>query len=387
MASQNLFSSFQTPYDRNDRAGIGVHLLTGLRTAEIAFGNTFQIVEEERSPAQLKANHAVCESQSDFTQTQELNLKGEGSKDSLKIGGGLDIMIKRTVNAKTVVCTSNASCFTGTDKYDPNSARLTDEARATLKRSPEEFVRRFGTHFVGGYNRGATFTSVISFETKTSNDKLHVGARLRGSYNGKVEGKGKSGSGSGKYGFDSDTEKRLKQVRGELYATGVTSGAHVSDLDAIAAEFAAFSERAMQASTPVAAICFPYTMIEEVASLLSAHGRAGALYQPIRYSLVDAVCREARETLRAISMIESTDLIANGIESCRKLNKVYRGKLQESMDHYRQLSLDDLAHPPEVLMKMIGLPVESAPEEVSSHSAELYREWQKKFDAAYQDII
>ena len=80
MTSSNYLAAFQVPYDPTDRHGIGVHLLTGLRTAEIALDPAFAIKEDERSPSNFNSEHTVCESQHEFTQTQELNIEGEGRR-------------------------------------------------------------------------------------------------------------------------------------------------------------------------------------------------------------------------------------------------------------------------------------------------------------------
>ena len=298
-------------------------------------------------------------------------------------------MISRAVTDKSVICVSIASIVTGTDKYDRATARLTDEAKQTLSENPADFARRFGTHFVGGYVRGANFNSVITFETKTATDKMHVGAKLRGSYDDKVKGKGKSGSGSAKYGLDDKTVATLTRVHGKLYATGVSMNANISDLDAVEAAFAKFSQSAMAQSTPVMAICYPYSMLADVTAILRARGEAGSLLPAVPHALIDAICLEARSALRAMAMIASLDRIADKVPALRKISDSYRHKLQAEMDGFRSLSLDRLMPPSADLLHEVGLVDESQAgvREPESLAAETYRRWRADFKRAYEDVV
>ena len=212
--------------------------------------------------------HEVDISQNEYTKTQEINLEGEGSKDTLKVGGGLDIMLKESVTSKSVICISKGNVLTGSDKFDPKNVKLTEGAKAALKSGPEKFISLYGTHFVGGYDIGALFNSVTIIETKSTTDKTKIGAKLSGSY----KGISKSGKGSGKYGLDTETSELISKLKGHIFAAGVKVKADFDNLDVLAKEFANFSENAEKSSTQIATYCYPYTVLSEVTDILRETG-------------------------------------------------------------------------------------------------------------------
>ncbi|MGD1806744.1 hypothetical protein ACP6PL_15060 [Dapis sp. BLCC M126] len=381
----NYIANFEIPYEITDKDGVGVHLLTGLRTSEIALAPNFKIVEEERSPANLQASHEINKSQTDFTKTQEMNLEAEGSKDSMKIGWGLDTLIQNCLTSKSVIATSIASIVAGKDSYDRSTVSLSKVARNTLETNPEDFNKRFGTHFIGGYKVGANFYSVLKFETKSITDQRAVATNLNASYLRKIEGQG----GTGKYGLDETTTKMISKVQGRLFATGITVNANVSDVDEVAREFAEFSKNAMKTPTRITAICYPYSMLEDVQDIMQKHGNPGQLIPEVEYSLINAICQETRSAMRALSMISLLNYIAEGVPALQKISDKYRHLLQEEMDDFRSLSLSELHQPSENLLTAIGWSKESGTilYEGHSKSTELYRNWESDFGNAYNDII
>ena len=169
MAGNNDLGTFKIPFNGSVHSGQGVRLLTGLTSDQNAF-ELCDISIKIRSIGKLMQIHEVDISQNEYTKTQEINLEGEGSKDTLKVGGGLDIMLKESVTSKSVICISKGNVLTGSDKFDPKNVKLTEGAKAALKSGPEKFISLYGTHFVGGYDIGALFNSVTIIETKVRHE-------------------------------------------------------------------------------------------------------------------------------------------------------------------------------------------------------------------------
>ena len=358
----------------------GVRLLTGLTSDQNAF-ELCDISIKIRSIGKLMQIHEVDISQNEYTKTQEINLEGEGSKDTLKVGGGLDIMLKESVTSKSVICISKGNVLTGSDKFDPKNVKLTEGAKAALKSGPEKFISLYGTHFVGGYDIGALFNSVTIIETKSTTDKTKIGAKLSGSY----KGISKSGKGSGKYGLDTETSELISKLKGHIFAAGVKVKADFDNLDVLAKEFANFSENAEKSSTQIATYCYPYTVLSEVTDILRETGNERKFTPSIKHSLIDSICRESRDTQRAITHIASMDEIAEGIPKAENVSRKYRAKLQQEMDFYRGLTLEKLSEPSDDLLKNIGK--HPGNDEISSKASEYYQDWLKEFKAAYDDII
>ena len=384
MAGKNDLGTFKIPFEASVHHGQGVRLLTGLTSDQNAF-EVCDISIINRSIGALKQVHEVSTSQTEYTKTQEMNLEGEGSKNTLKVGGGLDIMLKESVTTKSVICISKGNILTGSDKYDPAKVKLTEGAKAALRSGPENFISLYGTHFVGGFDIGALFSSVTIVETKSTSDKTKIGTKLSGAYEGITTSGKASGKGSGKYGLDAETSELVSNLKGHIYSAGVKVKADFDNLDVLAKEFANFSENASQNSTQIATYCYPYTALSEVTDILRETGNEGEFTPPIKHSLIDSICREARDTQRSISRIASMDKIAEDIPKAENVSRKYRDKLEQEMDFYRGLTLEELSEPSDDLLKKIGK--QPGYEEISSKASEYYQDWAKEFKAAYEDII
>lgn len=384
--SSNRFAAFELPFSSTNREANGVHLLTGDIATETALTSDFTIQEHSRSPDAIEALHLVCSTLEELKTVQEFGAKGDGSKDGLTVGAGVQLTMEHSLTATTLLAVSTASIRTGVDTYDATTAKLTPTARERLEGDPASFIARYGTHFIGGRVLGATFYSLLKATCTEEKHKTNVKSYLSAKYEAIKKGKAvkgsPGGSGSANYGLDKSTAEKIRDFRGRIYARGVAVPLSFENLDTLAENFATFTQDAIKQSTEIIHLCYPYTMLSEVSDILESTGRT---FMPsIQNDTVDAICIEARETMRAIAQIEEMADVARNIPECERINSMYRGKLQSAMQAYRNLSLDEIAAPPARIRLRVGLQ--------SGHLGESYArqtsaEWWSEFEDAYNAIV
>lgn len=387
-------AKFMVPYQRGiDDSGLGVHLLTGDRTAETAFKD-IEFKQLDKEPSNLEQLHKVCTTRVEYEENQETSLGADGSKDSIAVGGGMQLLVEKSLSQKRIICLSIGSIVTQTTTYDDKKVTLTPLAEEILSRKgtgPDEFIKRFGTHFIGGYVAGANFFSRISIDTITSEDKSALSLKLNASYGGDVKGGGK---GEASYGLEQIKRDYECKIEGRFSASGLSGNMSVTSLEQVGKAFAEFSVSAQKQPSRTVAICFPYSMLARVTEILNSHQEGRTLQPSVGYDLVSTICRETRRIRRIGAEIAEYDEIAQkrGKELMR-INETYKRKLDSEMTYYRSLKLSELSQPPELLQDRLVAVAAAADGTTSDEGSGLtksmliYFEWRDAFKKEYHRII
>lgn len=403
------FPKFTIPFDQKlpIDLGVGVNLLTAKAKSETAFAS-IALLTGDMVPAPLEQRHYVCATQNEYKEKQDFNLRVDGSKDSLNLGAGIQLLMEKTVTNKSTLCLSVGSVLNRTDSYDPSVVRLSDLAKEVLTRNPEEFVNRFGTHFIGGYLLGATFFSRISIESMSSEDKKKVLATLSGGYkdalasaadqpvakkakkkktNEKPDasrggGAGTQGSGSFGYEFEKVVTATESRVEAVYLASGLAERMPIDDIEAVANAFADFAVNAQKHPARLMAMCVPYTMLPEVGRIMEQCHPGRGLVPDIDATLVEAICREFLDATRVGIEIKDYSGIAENRIALADINNKYLNKINAVIGRFKNLSIADLAKPSDELLKITGLRGEA-----HSEAGQIREDWQEAFRAAYLNII
>jgi hypothetical protein len=391
-------SIFTFPYksSNNPQLGVGVNLLTANAMGETAFGS-IAVLTGEQANFELIQQHYVCSTQNDYSEKQETNLRLDGSKDTIKAGAGLDLLNQTRVTSKSVVAVSIGSIHNRVDQYDPSVAKLSGVAKGILlDRGPEEFTRRFGTHFMGGYVYGANFYSYISVVSRTSTDREKVKVAINASYNEdmtesaeeaddatETKPKSESGSGSASWRREKVITETESTVDAKLLVSGIVQVLKIADFKAVAKAFAKFSVDAQKAPVPIMVQAIPYTMIPEVQSLMAKHYPTRSLVPEISESVVEALRREYRRTNRIKEEINEYDRIAYGLPSLVKINETAKRALGNEIDAINSLTIPQLADPGAKFRGWLGLDDSTIP----VRSSEIRAAWEVAFKREYSANI
>ena len=388
-------SIFTFPYSvsKSPLFGTGVNLLTADAMGETAF-KRITMVPGEPAAYELVQQHHVCSTQSDYTEKQETNLRLDGSKDTIKAGAGLDLLNQTSVTSKSVVAVSIGSILNRIDVYDRSTVKLSDVARDVLiNQGPDEFTRRFGTHFIGGYVVGANFYSYISILSNSSSDREKVKVAVNASYNEDMTEAAadpaaavaptESATGSATWRREKVLKETASTISARFLASGIVQVLKIASFEQIAKAFARFSTEAWKTPVPIMVQAISYTMISEVQSLMAEHHPGAKLVPEIAESVVEALRREYRRTKGIKEEIDGYNDIASGRAALTLINETAKRALDRETDDISQLTVKDLADPKAAFRGWLGLDDVARP----IRSSAIRALWEFDFNREYNAII
>ena len=115
-----------------------------------------------------------------LTRSIESSLEAEGSGWGASASASARAATKLEVSKKAIHATVYSYCIMGPTLPDKlNNFEVQDEVLEEFKNAPDSFREKYGTHFIAGYKKGATFFGKMTYSTTDENKDLALESSIQ----------------------------------------------------------------------------------------------------------------------------------------------------------------------------------------------------------------
>ena len=274
-------SVLEFPYTDGMDFGVGLNAITG----EVK-DNPFEddsISVEPKKVFKSARDRSMISTESEYRQkiaaAAELHGKGLGWSAS----GSVSYMKDSVKGSSSLVFLDSVVVRKGgKDLANQGKWKLNADAEETLRTDPEEFLRQYGTHFVGGIIYGGSYVGSVTIETESSKAVEDLKAALSGAYKGVVT-----------VGGSATFQQKLKETNKKysIEASSYTEGGNTTeyelgDIDQMKKAADSFADN-LKDEEPLVVICYPWDHLPCVKHILGHKTLLPEIKEEVRIHLSD----------------------------------------------------------------------------------------------------
>lgn len=302
----------------------------------------------------LEYKSYLVKNSQDYEEILNRSIKGSFSGWGASASASVSTMSDAKMSEKSITWAATAHLSSGSEHVDISKAKLTEQAKAVLKKDPDKFLELYGSCFIAGVIKGGFYTGFYSYKLIDKTNKSEIAAALQVEYDGLWSGDVKAQEKSNKIAKEYHMEeKSYVRALGVKKLDGHTS---LNDLVSDYAEF--IKDMPSNEGKPIGMICYSWDQLTDVTNTLAEVGKQFTNYP---FSVDQQDIEDQSKTYFNIRYLQTTLSDSDRIGTVRgNCNKEYSKDLEAMLSKARKafdiLNLTNIGNPPKAFMKATTLP-------------------------------
>jgi hypothetical protein len=153
------------------------------------------IITEEIEDQHSSLNRGIINNEKEYTSFMKSSAHGDITGWGFSISTTGKYIKDLQINSQSSMYTWGSNIILKNNVIkDISNLQLTEEAKTALKAGPNNFMKRYGSHFISGYTIGCNFMGMITISSSSISDKKELDISLNASYKSALGSGGSIGS-------------------------------------------------------------------------------------------------------------------------------------------------------------------------------------------------